>query len=387
MIDKLHYSKCTLCKACSNICQKDCIEFDNEQNSFLYPTINLEKCIECNNCERVCPVLVKLVESNSLKITYAAKNIDDNIRMDSSSGGVFSVFSEKILNEDGIVVGASFNENWEVKHIIIDNEDQLKNLRGSKYVQSDISNIYSIIKKELQKGKKVLFSGCPCQVAGLKAYLNIGYINLLTIDFICHSIPSQEIFNSYIDLLELKFKSKIINFKFKEKTKGWHDSSVRGQFENGKVYTKPITEDMYMRGFLNTIYTKPACLNCQFKNFKSGSDVTISDYWGSEIFEKEIDDNKGLSLIIINSRQGEDIFESIKNKVVCKLTDFDKAIQYNQGILYSATKNKNSEVFFIAAKKKGYEYAFKRYCKEKIIAIIKRKIRLSLRKCKNLIVR
>ena len=387
MIDKLKYSECTLCKACSNVCPVGCVEYNNKQKSFLYPTINYHKCIKCNNCERVCPPLIRNKENDSLKITYAAKTLDNNIRFESSSGGLFSEFSKKILDENGVVVGAAFNNNWEVKHIFVDNEEELKKLRGSKYVQSDINNTYSIIKKELHNDKKVLFSGCPCQVAGLKAFLNKDYKNLFTIDFICHSIPSQEIFNSYIAILELKFKSKIVDFRFREKSKGWHTSSVKCNFENGKVYTKPITEDMYMLGFLNTVYTKPVCLHCQFKNLKSGSDITISDYWGSEVFEKEIDDNKGLSLVIINSRKGESLFENIKNKVIYKMTDFHNATQYNQRIFSSAIENKKSDAFFVAVKKHGYEYAFNRYCKEKIITTIKRKVRLSISKCKRLIVR
>lgn len=378
MINKVSKNECSLCQACSEICPKSCIEYKDELYGFKYPVINKVNCINCNLCESVCPIINPLKLKESKKEIFAAKNLNDHIRKKSSSGGVFSAVAQKVLLEQGVVCGVAFNSNFDVIHKIITSKDELSALRGSKYVQSNINQSYKQIKIALLQNKKVLFSGCPCQVAGLKKFLKKDYDNLLTIDFICHGIPSQSLFNEYRSYLEKKYKSKIIDFKFRDKSKGWHYSSVRVCFENGKIYSKPITEDLYMRGFLTNIYLKPACHQCKFRNFKSGSDLTLADFWGAEIEVKDIDDNKGLSLVICNTSTALNIIEDFSDNVYIQKVDFDKAISYNQSLLYSSKENEFKKYFFEDREKYGFDKAFLKYCSEKKQDYIIRNIRKKL---------
>lgn len=386
MIDKLDYKRCTICQACINICPKDCISLSYRKDDFDYPTIDKKQCINCKLCEKSCPVLNPLEKNKPLKEIYAGINLDEHIRLNSSSGGIFTSLAKIILKYDGYISGAIFDDNFQVKHIITNNEEELKKLRGSKYVQSNTYNIYKSIKEKLKENKKVLFTGCPCQVGGLKKYLGKDYENLYTIDFICHGITSQNTFNGYKSLLEQRYKSKIVEFLFREKSKGWHTSSVKVSFDNGKIYTKPITEDEYMRGFLNNLYSKPACHDCDFRNFKSTSDITLADYWGAEVEEKEIDDNKGLSIILVNSQKGKELKDKIKSDIYLKNIDFDRAIKYNQSLIKSSRQSEFRDKFFILSDKDGYEKAFIKLCREKVYKKIVREVHLALGRIKRFII-
>ena len=383
MNDKLNYKKCTLCQACVNICPKKCITLELFNEEFNYPVIDKEKCINCDLCENVCPVLNPIEEVKPLKLIYAAMNLNEKERINSSSGGVFTSLANNIIENGGVVCGAAFNKNFYVNHIIIDNKEELRKLRGSKYVQSNTNGVFIEIKKQLLHNKQVLFSGCPCQVAGLKKFLGKEYDKLYTVDFICHGIPSQNTFNKYIELLQEKYKSNIIEFLFRDKTKGWHTFSVKVKFENGKEYINFATEDMYMRGFLTNIYCKPSCHSCEFRNFRSGSDITLADYWGSEIEEKNIDDNKGLSIVIVNSNKGKILKQNIENNVFFKDTDYNRAIQHNQSLLKSSPVNINREKFLTMAQSNRYHRGFNKFCKEKYHMIVMRKLRRRLGKIKN----
>ncbi|WP_270305314.1 Coenzyme F420 hydrogenase/dehydrogenase, beta subunit C-terminal domain [Terrisporobacter petrolearius] len=386
MIEKLNYSRCTICQACSNICPKDCIDAKFLKEEFYYPVIDKENCINCGACEKVCPVLNPLELYQPLKKAYAGINKNSSERLKSSSGGLFTGLANCILEENGIVCGAAFDEKFQVSHKIIDNKVDLVKLRGSKYVQSNTKYIFREIKEYLKLNKKVLFTGCPCQVAGLKKFLGKDYQNLFTIDFICHGIPSQNTFDRYIKFLQNVYKSKVIEFLFRDKTKGWHTSSVKVTFENGKIYTKFITEDMYMRGFLNNLYCKQSCHNCLFRNHKSGSDITLADYWGAEVEEREMDDNKGLSLIIINSTKGEMLKDNIKKTSILKLTKYDNAIKYNQSIIKSSPVSINRNKFLNLSEQEKYDDIFRKLCKEKNSKVLIRKSRQFLGKIKRLII-
>lgn len=381
MIRYLDYNECTLCQACVNICPKECIELKFFKEGFEYPTINKEECIGCEKCKNVCPVLNKLNIKKSLKETYVVKNLNENIRKNSSSGGFFSAISEHIFDEKGYIVGAAFDKNLKVQHIMINNKNQLHKIRGSKYVQSYIGDIYKNIRKQLKIGNKVLFSGCPCQVAGLKKFLGKEYENLYTVDFICHGIPSQYTFDKYISYLENKYNSKIKEFLFRDKTNGWHSFNVKVTMTNANVYSKRGIEDAYMRGFLGNIYLKKSCHNCKFRNLTSGSDLTMGDYWGAEVEEKEIDDDKGLSLVVVNSEKGRYLINSI-NQVFFKKIDFDIATKYNQRIFSSCKENSCRREFFYTAEKSGYNKAFAKYCEQSKLEKLKNIIRCNLSKIK-----
>lgn len=365
MIDRVNISDCTLCKACSNICPSKCIEFNRKNNTFYYPTIDYDNCTKCERCEDVCPLLSPLKKGERLSRAFACYYDIDDVRSQSSSGGIFSALAEYVLEKNGLVAGARFDESWLVEHILVKDLNELQMLRGSKYVQSNMKDVYAEVKSLLKGGKEVLFSGCPCQVAGLKSFLNKNYENLLTVDFICHSIPSQEIFSRYIDVLEQKYKGEVTRFKFRNKDLGWKSSAVSVQFSNGKKYHNVITEDIYMRGFLGTVYSKEACLNCQFKNSDSNSDITLADFWGAEVFESDLIDNKGLSLMIVNSKKGLSVTESISEKIVIRETDFNNSVKYNQRYLSSANGSPFMNEFASLFESGNYKKAFMKYCKER----------------------
>lgn len=314
-------------------------------------------------------------------------NKNEEERIKSSSGGIFTSLAKIILEGNGAVCGAAFDNEFKVNHIIIEDENELEKLRGSKYVQSNINNIFKEIKVKLVNGSKVLFSGCPCQVAGLKKFLGKDYKNLYTLDFICHGIPSQNIFNNYIKLIEKKYKSCVTEFSFRDKTKGWHMSSIKVKFKNGNEYTKPIIEDMYMRGFLLNVYLKPSCYNCEFRNFKSGSDITLGDFWGAEVEEKEFDDDKGLSAIIINTKKGIDLKNKIESKVFLKKINYNTILKYNKAIETSFEPSPKRDRFLKLANLGDYQKIFIRLCREKKIYKFIKLNRKILRKIKSLIIK
>ena len=382
VIRYLDYSECTLCQVCVNICPKECIKLKFFKDGFEYPTINEEECMGCKKCKNVCPVLNKLSTNQSLKETYAAKNLNENIRKNSSSGGFFSAIAENIFDEKGYIVGAAFDKNLKVEHIMINNKEQLHKIRGSKYVQSYMGDIYKNIREQLKIENKVLFSGCPCQVAGLKKFLGKEYEYFYTVYFICHGIPSQFTFDKYISYLEKKYNSKVKEFLFRDKSNGWHNYNVKITMINGKAYSKRAIDNAYMRGFLGNIYLKKSCHNCKYRNLTSGSDLTIGDYWGAEVEEREIDDDKGLSLVIVNSEKGRNLINSIKNQVFLKKIDFDIATKYNQRVFSSCKENICRRDFFYTAEKSGYDKAFTKYCELPKLEKLKNIIRCNLSKIK-----
>lgn len=387
MIDKLDYKRCTICQVCINICPKNCITLDSFKDGFNYPVIDKNICIDCKACEKTCPVLNPLNSRKSLKQCYAGMNTNEEERVKSSSGGVFSTLAKYIMNNNGVVCGAAFDKEFQVNHILIENENELIKLRGSKYIQSNTKDVFNKVKKQLTTGKTVLFSGCPCQVGGLKKYLGKEYENLYTIDFICHGIPSQNIFNKYLEILEKKYKSKVVQFFFRDKSKGWHTSSIKAKFENGKEYTKFITDDMYMRGYFGNIYLKSACYNCEFRNFKSESDITLGDFWGAEVEEKEIDDNKGLCAVVVNTSKGVILKNNINDSNIFKAVDYNKIVKYNKALEISFKYSTKRNDFLKLVRTEDYNNIFKKLCKEKNTHKFVRVMRYKLGKIKQFILK
>lgn len=296
---------CCGCSACEQICPKHCIQMQADEEGFLYPFIKKSECIDCNLCEKVCPVINAGKKRTPVK-TLAVKNPDEEIRLESSSGGVFSALAIKYLNEGGVVFGAKFNDKWEVVHDYIDKVDDLHLLQGSKYVQSRIGNAYHIAKKFLKEGRQVLFTGTPCQIAALKRFLHKSYSNLMTVDVICHGVPSPKIWQNYLDYLLTRKKIKgisslndISSISFRSKSSGWKRNSFQIIGGNGCVFNEFLDKNLFMRGFLYNLYLRPSCHTCPAKMGKSGSDITLGDYWGVSYHHPELDDDKGVSLVLL----------------------------------------------------------------------------------------
>lgn len=313
MITITDKSQCCGCSACAQRCPKQCISMQMDNEGFLYPQVDSSKCVDCHLCEKVCPVINQYDARTPLNV-YAAKNYDDEVRHQSSSGGIFTLLAEQTIKDDGVVFGACWDKEWDVKHDYIDNISDLQKFRSSRYLQSVIGDNYLKAEQFLKTGRKVMFTGTPCQIAGLKHFLRKEYDNLLAVEVICHSVPSSGVWQQYLTtrLHTLKWeKSDIRNISFRDKKTGWKTYSFVIENENGNILTELSSKNAFMRGFLADLYTRPSCHACPAKQLRSGSDITLGDFWGIESLMPEIDDDKGVSAIIVNSDKGKQVLHNI----------------------------------------------------------------------------
>lgn len=347
MIDIIK-KRCTGCTACFNVCPKQCISMKSDEEGFLYPIVNNSKCINCGLCEKVCPIITGKVSSeSSLQLAYAAKNKSDNIRLHSTSGGVFSIISEYIIKQHGIVVGAAFSKDFkEVHHIIIDNADDIKLLRGSKYVQSYLTDIFCYVKKYLDEDRYVLFSGTPCQIGGLISFLGKDYEKLLTVDLICHGVPSPKIWKIYLSEIEKKYKSNAVYVNFRNKDSGWSNYSINIKLANQKEYKKFMSDDLYLQGFVNNLYLRPSCHECTYKTLQRQSDMTLGDFWGINDILPGMNDEKGTSLILIHTSKGLNLFHELLQFIEYKEVNINKALIKNPSATISALQTKKRKQFW-----------------------------------------
>jgi len=346
--------QCCGCEACVQKCPKQCISFEADEEGFLYPLINHKECIDCGLCVSVCP-FHNPFEPRAPRDAFAAINKDESVRRNSSSGGVFSLLANSVLAEGGVVFGAMFDEYWNVVHDYIETVDELPKLRGSKYVQSRIGKCYEVAEQFLKKGRRVLFSGTPCQIASIKSFLGKDYENLITVDCICHGVPSPELWQWYLDL-ERKH-APIIRISFRNKDNGWKRFSFAVDYDQeGLAVRNYHRENPYMKAFLEDMSLRPSCSNCQAKAGRSHSDVTLADFWNVDKVVDGIDDDKGVSLLLINTIKGEMLMESVQD-VVCREVDFSRAIQFNKAWSESYPMNPNRERFFSFYRKHGKDFA------------------------------
>lgn len=344
MIELYDKADCTGCSACANICPRGCITMEADSEGFLYPKVNTDMCIDCGLCEEVCPMMNKPMP-HDIKGVYGAKNKDNSVRFTSSSGGIFTLFAEDVLKKGGIVVGAALDETFTVRHYTIDSIDELSKLRGSKYVQSIIGDIYTKVRTHLRTGKTVLFSGTPCQIAGLKKFLIKPFSNLITIDVVCHGVPSPKVYRKHLAEIASKAGEAITCVRFRDKSNGWKQGETLFFTEHSKVGA-PKRQEPYMRLFLNNIIIRPSCANCAFNNKRSLADITIADYWGIDKQFPKFDDDKGVTLVIVNTETGQTIFDSIKNKAEVITTDFEKGAEFNLAVAKSLPLHRKRGFFF-----------------------------------------
>lgn len=366
MIEIKNKVDCCGCNACGDICPTNAITFKNDIEGFWYPEVNTDKCINCHLCEKTCPMLHKadsVIRFDVPKV-YAAYSKDEEIRIDSTSGGIFSVLGQTQYNKGSYVGGAVYNEDHTVSQIINNEPSSLGKLRSSKYLQSNATNVYKKIKKLLSEQKRVLFCGTPCQIQALYRFLgNRDYDNLVTIDFICRGVNSPKVFLSYMKMLETQFGAKANRIKFKAKEWGWHRFSMRVNFENGKEYCKDRYHDLFFIGYLQSgNFARPSCYDCPFKGFPQKSDITLADFWGIENIDPTMDQDKGTSLVMVNSKKGEQLFNEIKNDIVWKQFTLEQARLCNPAMDSSLTpSNDNRNEFFNALDKDTFDKVAKRY--------------------------
>lgn len=357
------YFNCSGCGACAAICPQGCIEMKVNEEGFLQTVVSHDDCMRCDLCNRVCPVLIKPIKDEILdnpKIV-AANNLDEDIRALSSSGGIFSVLAREVINQGGKVYGAAFDHDFSVIHVGISNLMDLHKLRGSKYIQSRMGTTYQEIRAELRNGMKILFTGTPCQVAGLYSFLDRTYENLFTCDLVCHGVPSPKVFLNYLTYLRKKYRSEIQSISFRDKRTGWGAYSMAVVFKNGKVYTRTHRQDIFMRGFLRNLYLQPACYDCAFTGFPRWGDITLADYWGVKDIHPEFNDNKGTSLLFINTNRGLDLFNQVSNQVKFTYSTMEDAVKHNYSILNSVKAPANRDTFFMDLDKFPFKIIILKY--------------------------
>ena len=331
-------NNCCGCGACANRCPHKCISMSYDKDGFIHPEIDTKNCIDCGLCKKVCPVNNKSGKAKEPLDIIAAFNKDDKVRQSSSSGGLFTLFAEWIIDSKGIVFGAAYNEKWEVSHISIEKKEDISKLRGSKYVQSFIGDTYSQAEKELKKGRLVLFTGTPCQIAGLHSFLGRHYNNLILIDVLCHGVPSSRVFQLYIR--EKSNKKDIYYINMRSKKEGWKNY----HFDINE-YSVIYKNDTYMEAFLRNLILRPSCYKCLFKNGKSYSDISLGDFWGVKEYHKQIDDDKGLSLVLINTERGKQLFGKLNIDNSTKVL-YQEALTLNSGLSGIIRPHRSRSRFF-----------------------------------------
>ena len=325
MIDIKDKKDCCGCEACVQRCPKACISFGEDAEGFRYPEVDATLCIDCGLCEKVCPVLNPRQPIEPLD-TCAAINPDEAVRLQSSSGGVFTMLAQAVIARGGIVFGVGFNEQWEVVHKLAETEEALAEFLGSKYVQSRVGETFKQAEQCLKTGREVLFSGTPCQISGLKHFLRKDYPNLLTIDFICHGTPSPGIFRQYLEELKAKLsvgkssgQYEISQVAFRNKSKGWKKFSFllslkRRDHVGVATYVQTLHKDPFLRGFLKNLFLRPSCHACPAKLLSSGSDITLADFWGAPRLMPQHDDDRGFSALTANTERGRQALSELSFK-------------------------------------------------------------------------
>lgn len=352
---------CTGCGACAQACPRKCIAMIANKDGFLYPQIDGSSCINCGLCNNICPTIA-ITHASKATSVLAFQSQDYKILSESSSGGMFTTLANKVISKGGVIFGARFDEHWQVVLGYADCIEELSRFRGSKYVQARVGTSFIQAKKILEDGRNVLFSGTPCQIAGLKAFLHKEYNNLLTVDFICHGTPSPFAWEKYL----AEQINPVTTISFRDKHTGWKGYSIT--VGNNSV---PYYEDSYMKAFLCNLDLRLCCSTCKFKSGRSGSDITLGDFWGVDKIKPELDNDKGISCVIANSKKGEQVCSEIDMKGAFSL---DYVRKYNPSYTNPSPHNINREYFLRQLQKRNFTTAFHKSNSPTLMAKIKRKL-------------
>jgi len=375
MIEVLEHNRCTGCAACYTACSHNAISMQYDDEGFEYPVINQEACIDCGLCQTVCPVLqydkrqTLRTANNDAQIGYAARNKNYEQRLISSSGSIFPPIAEWILENGGLVVGTAYDEYFNAKHLIVESKDDLKNIQGSKYLQCKADNTtFKRIKEELKTGRFVLYSGMACQVEGLKSYLRKEYDNLYTIDLICMGIPSSIVWQKYLNAF---FKGeKILHVNFKEKSKGWDSFSFYVKTDK-RDFKEIGMENLYLQSMFRSWNMRPSCFQCPFKKENRFSDYTLADCWGASKLVPEINDNKGLSSVIVHSNKGLELWEKLADRIDYREISIEDIAAGNSNLIQNKPQTGNRQLFYHLLDR-APQKAFTKLCKVKKPSILGR---------------
>lgn len=374
MISINKHTDCCGCGSCEQACPKNCIKLVFDEEGFLYPQLDTNSCIDCGLCEKVCPMQTDKAAINPLRVC-AYKNQDEKLRMDSSSGGLFIALTKVVLSKGGVVFGVSYDENWMPVHTYAEDVDGVKAFMGSKYVQSRTGNSYQKAKEFLQSGRMVLYSGTPCQIAGLKSFLHKEYEHLLTIEVMCHGVPSPGVWRQYINDIcpkgiggqntvspSLNELPSIEGISFRDKSEGWskfgfvvYGKSASKADQNSVLSSNNIMvkqwskQNPYMQAFLSNVILRPTCYSCRHKNGRSGADLSLGDFWSIGKYRPELNDNKGISLVYALTAKGKELLDSIGNGLV----EFPVGEAYNTAFITSAKEKYPREKFWARYNNEG----------------------------------
>lgn len=364
---------CTGCTACVHSCPEKCIKMISDHEGFLYPEVNSALCIQCGICSKICPVDNK--KEGVEGYAFAARSNSSAIRMTSSSGGMFNVISNWIIKQGGIVAGAKFNETLQVKHVIVETQEDLKALQASKYVQSDLSDVFVKIKEKLEQGKYVLFCGTPCQAVGLKRFLKKEYEYLYIADVLCYGVPSPGVFSGFVEFMEKKHNSKLKEFFFRDKSFGYASPNVKAVFENGEVEQMTSDVKSFTKTFFLGVTTRPVCFNCAFKTKDRETDITLGDFWTVGNVDKKMDDDTGATLLMVHTEKAMKMISQLSDVNLTEI-DYDMAVRSaGPMLLHSAKPSVYRDKFFLEYQKLGYKKTVDKYVpdsiKNKVANIVK----------------
>ena len=337
MIEIINKTDCCGCTACANACPKNAIVMEPDAEGFLYPRVLADKCVDCGLCDKVCPIRAKKSPQHEVK-GYIVRYQDPAVVEHSTSGGTFTAFAGAVLADGGVVYGTGYDSDMRVICKKATCLEDLAEMRGSKFVQSHLGDSFRQIKEELARNRKVLFVGTPCQVAGLISYLRKKPENLLCIDFVCRGVPSPMLWDNYVRMMEEKYSSKMVGARFKHKTYGYHATTMKVDFENGKTYYGSGRVDPMMKAFVSELASRPSCGACAFKQLYRGSDLTMFDCYEFSAVTGLADDNKGYSSVIVQSADGQKLFDAVKPKLMVIDADVDRLVQANGIMVYRSAK-------------------------------------------------
>ena len=350
-------AECSGCSACENIFPQKAIQMIEDEEGFRYPKINKQKCIKCRLCEKICPNIKRNLENNIIKV-YGAKHRNEKEQYTSRSGGVFIALSNYILDLGGIIYGAKLNSDFSVTMERADSKEERDKFKGSKYVQADMNNVIKAVQDDLKIGRKVLFSGTPCQIAGVISCTSEKLRkNLYTCDIVCHGVPTKLVFYDYLKFIQRKYKKRIKEFNFRDKKFGWQSHIETITFEDDSSISKKYFRNL----FYGHNIIRPSCFKCNYANIHRPADITIGDFWGIDQIAPEFLDTKGVSLVIINNEKGRVLFESIKSQLNIIECSIEDCIKHTYTLNQPTPKPITREEFWKDYKSKDFEKIIEKY--------------------------